>query len=623
MAVQWIVTPEGAIMPQVSGQLPQIYQDPRMQLPAKLGQGFTLGLGTEPQYTGTPRPGAPAPIQIGGGNAPLQLGYSPNSAPVSPSEKIMTGVAGQHPGYARASQAAKAAPKSMLGQTLGALGTGASVLGKGARALASVPGAIGSGLVLTGLGEQANNQGNIIPADASPEIATALRRAGWEGGPPVSPARETWDRLVGIAPMATVGVNKAVKSGAEAVGKFFTPRDPNMKNQPKQEPLDTLGAYLQSGNFSEAGGAKSNSIPLGQNPLFEIGAPPQRGAPGEVDMTEAKAWMEKAKPKTVDEEEQGKSRQLSSIMGLLSGALSIGPNDGVGDILLKVGAGLVGGYAKGKEKSADDAKEYEAANRSYAAAMAGNSLDMAKLSASHQEKMSEIAFQNATSAQSFALLKAQAGAPKMLGISDGIVSMQVTDPQTGQMSIQSTQIASRDTNKAAVARLVSNGVPYKEAVLMANTAHPARSPFEFAQNVASEVLTTGMGSAVVGEKAWEELQAKAAQSMAMVPGTDTQKNRAYQEYLRNEFTVMFNNNPDLFGRVVAVSPSAQGFVAFKKKLGDAGVSTPQQLGTLLNAMQNQAPQSTMLSLPPAYVQDFSQGINLGMSQDETTVPLPE
>lgn len=290
-----------------------------------------------------------------------------------------------------------------------------------------------------------------------------------------------------------------------------------------------------------------------------IPAPPMMQMPVGVDTSAVEEWMRKAAPTSSTEEEQ-KNAKYSSIAAAIGDAVAnMNPNMSVAQILAQAGGSALKGMAAGDATIAKMKKEDQKAEQNYAALMAGNTLDLAKMKADEQNKTMEVAYKNSLLRHEYALQMFEKGQPKFLGMQGGAAVYQIKDGQ-GNINIKTfdTGLLQRQAMIKALGR-ENSGNPFMGDAL-AGAAAPTQDPMGIMGMVAAQLINSGYASSALGEKEFEALQTKIQSEMSNVPGTDEQKGKLYRQQLLGQVAGALMNDPSKLQSAARYSPYAALFM---------------------------------------------------------------
>lgn len=524
----FIITPMGEVIPRPLGALAP-YQAPGPLAP--LGQGFTMGPGTPPNgFIPEAMQG-----QIGATHSPeLRLSGPKASEQLRLEYKPGAGFKEEK------AQAPKALSK--VGK-FGKLARGAGMVGLGLE---------GMNLYLQGL---ADGQEQALPP-GSFDSYLSMALGNWN---PNESGLVNWGTRVVNAP-AIVG--KAAGTRLAQAGKDFY--DFATKPAGSREPektdrvsgMDAAGIMLDKlQHLENPQGSLNQTIPLGLSAGQEDFGVPQMAMPQGIDTTEARAWLDQARPTAPkDKSDPGKT----ALLGLLSGASNFNSSDGAGNMLLKLGAGLVGGQAADAAQQDKTQEAYAKAQQDYAAMRAGTALDMSKMNADHQNKVLEVAFKNAQLRTEHLAQQAQVLQPKLIGFQGGVAVYQTRNPQSGEMQLQTfdTGLLKTQAMFKARGRQVSGGSPdFGEAFAL--NENPPQTPMELYTRIAGGLLDRSVGEQILGADEYEAMRSQAMMDAQTTPGTEAQKNEAFKQQFATALGDRLMTNPALLAQASQYSLPAK------------------------------------------------------------------
>lgn len=528
---------------------------------------------TQADFTVNPQGVAsPAGIQLDMNRAqatapePLQLEYKPGLG--FKGEKLRPGFGAEAAAGGEAAAGARGIGSALggVGKFLGPVGTAVA----GAELLNSPPnyfqGALGAGKdgqpLLKGVSpsQMASGMEPGLMKNLTDIVGTGLI-----GDPKVSRFEEKFKQLL-AAPITlpATAVMKSKDMLSSAGNWLFGPQE----QKPNGPQMQTPSAFEAFANLQGSlpkdgtvGATNSFDIP-GQTGLLP--APPQQGMPGKVDTSAVQGWLEKAAPKAPQED--GDSGKLMTALGLLQGAAGADFTHGFGQGLAQIGAGALGGLVQGKQQKKKEQQDYEKAQQNYAALMAGHSLDIAKLDAEHQEKLLDVSFKNAMLKYETALKNIELTKPKFIGMEGGVAMYQTTDPNTGAMKLNSfdTGLLKQQAMLKMMLRGQTGLGGTKIADLTASSMVPGagHDAFSYYSNIASDVLNSSLGSVVLDQKTWDQLEQDAMMKAQQTPGTEAEKNAAYKSYIVGHTAGLMMNNPQLVSKASPYSMWARGLLPF-------------------------------------------------------------
>lgn len=588
----FIIGPNGQIIPNYNpAWLPQIMNDPAKEAMIKAyaqaagvaedfytgagaPTGFTLGSeGKLPAIAGNTLPKAPGTGFVFGQNTPGATidDYIP--------PKLQQLAGPTLPGNTGEAAAREAVKGVRAGLNTGVVDDAAGLLSKipGGELLGKLAGKVGpwAGKVAGPVGLL-----SMIPSYLN-ERETAA---------PVNPNGSPFEQLLGTAlgadnpnyselgnaalhlnPISALGISGAgaLKELGGLGEKLYDYAATPVKDKPNPSPqtmpnvVEAWAEMMQnSPQKQDAGsGLGGNSVEIGQaDPRLAV---PQMAVPPGVNLDEARKWMEQAAPKsTLDEEGTVRNKMLGALGEVLLQDNSALPT---GQLLGRLGGGLLVGKVAGEESVKEQKNKDIAAQRDYALFRAGNAVDFAKLDAGHQNAIAETAFKNAMLKHQDAINAIEKSSPKFLGMQGGTAVYQTQTPD-GKVKLNSFDTGA--LQRQTMAKVGLGGSGKSAEVLHDLTAadlQPMNDPFGYAAMISSELMNKGMLSSALGEKTFKTLN-DAAQNQAMLaPGNDESRAKLYQQLLMGNAAGILLNNPELVKQVSPYSVFARGLTAVMEK----------------------------------------------------------
>lgn len=351
-------------------------------------------------------------------------------------------------------------------------------------------------IIAESLGAPAPDQGPSPSGDGMdnffPDLSSMLFGSGNEGATPYDALQQGADELTRIRFSQAFGNN----------GKPQGPQDQTLTIQGVPMPFISPGGGISPGAFPELN--------------TDMVAP---------DFSAADAAMEAARPKDYVEDKEDPLWGL--MMGLANAASQVGPDTSVGNMLLQLGAGMLGGVGAARNASKAAMKEAEQRRAEFELKAAGYNADkaaaMARAAAENQSLKNEVALQkmrfnldvaqaNATAARADASARReylQMSQPQISFDKEGGLIIQQFDPGTGQFTIKRQPAqASMDVLGGAERIATAGGGHGDETDFIVNAPLDERSKVTI---LAQRMIDKGLGPDIFGSETWALYNEKLAQ----------------------------------------------------------------------------------------------------------------
>lgn len=189
----------------------------------------------------------------------------------------------------------------------------------------------------------------ILNRPATPTMMGMLGRDTLFGAPPPPAPDSASSRF--DDPAYGEAILKSLRGDQTAGGDFFITNDGQViTGQQLMEAtqgggaVGTVGGTTSNGRVTSAGGTPS-------------WAPPQMPHPVRPDYSQVDEEFAKLEPQPQPEDESDEIRQDSMLMGLAQGLMS--PARDVGDLILNMAGGALGGWAQGRQQNREDKRLFE------------------------------------------------------------------------------------------------------------------------------------------------------------------------------------------------------------------------------------------------------------------------
>lgn len=304
------------------------------------------------------------------------------------------------------------------------------------------------------------------------------------------------------------------------------------------------------------------------------------------DYTAQDAALAMLKPIELGEKQQQQIRRNNFFQGIAQAMANISPDAGLGQILLKLGAGaLAGKAAAGNEIQArtdsfdEKMAKYRVAVYNNEAGKADELYQVAQNEAAalnqfgmlkYQAAMQEYNKNNFVSVQGDAVISSRTGAdgkiittrtPFKAPIMAGLMAAKASLLQNvGQQQFQGNSMVASAQNgllAGVAAQEYSSALNQKAS---ANSAMSEKALLELPGYVAGNVVGSGLAQTVIGEEKWADFEAEAAkrvQSMGLLIGTKEYAEAMQQVQATMLTTIAMSGDKDFNARLFSAGNSAQ------------------------------------------------------------------